>query len=70
MLFTNLLDTSLETMRDVAPIILVLFFFQAVALRRPVPHLRRTLFGFLYVLIGLTLFLVGLREALFPPCEL
>ncbi len=70
MLFTNLLDTSLETMRDVAPIILVLFFFQAVALRRPVPHLRRTLFGFLYVLIGLTLFLVGLREALFPLGEL
>ena len=70
MLFTNLLDTSLETMRDVAPIILVLFFFQAVALRRPVPHLRRTLFGFLYVLIGLSLFLVGLREALFPLGEL
>ena len=30
MLFATLLDTTLETMVDVAPIILVLFFFQAV----------------------------------------
>ena len=70
MFFTNLLNTTLETVGNVAPIILVLFFFQAVALRRPVPHLRRTVFGFIYVLIGLSLFLVGLREALFPLGEI
>jgi len=51
MFLVNLLETTLETMGDVAPIILVVFFFQAVALRRPVPHLRRTLFGFIYVLM-------------------
>ncbi len=70
MFFTTLVDTVLDTIVDVSPIIAVVFFFQVVALRRPVPHLRRTLIGFFYVLIGLSLFLVGLREALFPLGEI
>lgn len=35
-------------------------------LRERIPHLRRTLIGFVYVLIGLALFLEGLEAALFP----
>ena len=70
MLITTLTNTILDTFVDVTPIIVVVFFFQLVALRRPVPHLRRTLIGFFYVLIGLSLFLVGLREALFPLGEI
>jgi hypothetical protein len=65
-LAARLLDTALTTMRDVLPIAAVLFGFQLLVLRRPVPHLRRVLAGFGYVLVGLTLFLVGLEEALFP----
>ena len=51
---------------DVAPIVVVLVVFQAVVLRRRLPNPRRLVAGALYVLLGLTLFLIGLEEALFP----
>jgi hypothetical protein len=57
---------ALETLRDVLPIAITLLLFQAVVLRRRLPHPRRLLVGFGYVLAGLTLFVVGLEEALFP----
>jgi len=44
----------------------ILFGFQFLILRRPIPNTPRVLFGFLFVLLGLTLFLVGLEQALFP----
>jgi hypothetical protein len=40
--------------------------FQVLILRQRIPNLKSVLIGFIYVLIGLTLFLVGLEEALFP----
>ncbi|TVR96090.1 MAG: DUF1538 domain-containing protein [Rhodospirillales bacterium] len=51
---------------SVAPIIAVLLFFQLAVLRRRLANPRRIITGFAYVLIGLTLFLVGLEKALFP----
>jgi len=65
-LLGHLWHTTLATMLDVAPIVAILAFFQAVAIRRRPPNLRRIVVGFIYVLLGLTLFLVGLEEALFP----
>jgi len=65
-LLTLLLETAAGTLVDVLPIAVVLFVFQAVVLRRRPPNLGRTLVGFVYVLFGLTLFLVGLEVALFP----
>ena len=65
-LLTRLLDTAWGTVRDVVPIAATLVGFQLLVLRRPIPHLRRVLVGFVYVLAGLALFLVGLDEALFP----
>jgi len=64
--FELLLDTTLSTVLDVTPIVAILFFFQLVVLRRAIPRLRRALIGMLYVVLGLTLFLVGLETALFP----
>jgi len=58
--------TALYTLRDVAPIVVIIVGFQVLVLRRPIPNLRKTVTGVVYVLIGLTLFLVGLDEALFP----
>ena len=58
--------TTLSTLRDVAPIVAILLGFQWLVLRRPPPNLKRIATGFVYVLLGLTLFLVGLEEALFP----
>ena len=63
---TTLVRTTFTTALDVAPIIVVLFVFQVVVLRRRVANLHRIVLGFGYVLLGLTLFLVGLEEALFP----
>jgi hypothetical protein len=61
-----LAKTFLQTIRDVLPVAAILFGFQVFVLRRPIPHLRQVLVGFAFVLIGLTLFLEGLEEALFP----
>lgn len=63
---TQYLATIINTVWDVAPIILLLLFFQYVVLRRPIPHLKRVLSGFVYVIVGLGLFLIGLEQALFP----
>jgi len=65
-LLTQLFDTTANTVYDVIPIAAILFGFQFLVIRRPIPNLKRVLFGFLYVLIGLSLFLLGLEKALFP----
>ncbi|HIP81683.1 MAG TPA: DUF1538 domain-containing protein [Leucothrix mucor] len=54
------------TVKDVLPIIIILFGFQFFILRKPIPNLRKVIIGFVYVLIGLALFLQGLEQALFP----
>jgi hypothetical protein len=65
-LILELLQTGLSTVTDVLPIATIIFGFQILVLRQRIPNLRSVLFGFVYVLVGLTLFLVGLQEALFP----
>ncbi|UCH73867.1 MAG: DUF1538 domain-containing protein [Rhodospirillales bacterium] len=65
-LMLHISDVGVATMLDVLPIAVVIVFFQAVVIRRKPPKLQRIVTGFLYVLLGLTLFLVGLEEALFP----
>jgi hypothetical protein len=61
--FTNILAL---TVKDILPVVALLLFFQLVVLRRPLPNWKRVALGFLFVLIGLTLFLDGLETALFP----
>jgi len=56
----------LETLLDVFPIAAIIFGFQFFVIRKPVPNLKRVLIGLFYVLIGITLFLLGLEQALFP----
>lgn len=58
--------TLLLTSRDVLPIVLLFGFFQLVVLRTSLPNPKRLAFGLVYVVVGLTLFLVGLENALFP----
>ena len=62
----DIASTFGATVFDVLPIAVILLFFQAVVIRRKPVHLKRILIGFVYVLIGLSLFLVGLEGALFP----
>lgn len=65
-LLLNVLNTVWGTVVDVLPIAGIVFGFQILVLRQRIPHLRRVIIGFVYVLLGLAFFLVGLEEALFP----
>ena len=60
------IQSLLGSAKDLAPIIIVIAFFQAVVLRQPIPNLGGILVGTLLVLIGLTLFIRGLEMGLFP----
>jgi len=59
-------STFLSTIADVLPIALSIFVFQVLVLKQKVPHLKKVILGFVYVLIGLAFFLEGLELALFP----
>ncbi|MBF0272344.1 MAG: DUF1538 domain-containing protein [Magnetococcales bacterium] len=61
-----LLDTFLDTIIDLAPIVVLIVFFQLFILKDALPHPKRLLLGIVFVLFGITLFLVGLELALFP----
>jgi hypothetical protein len=63
---SEFLGTFLSTIRDVIPIAAIIFGFQFLVIRKAVPNLGKVLIGFAYVLLGLTLFLMGLEQALFP----
>ena len=67
---SSLLHSLQSTIFDVAPILIILLVFQVLVLRKRPPRLRRIMLGFLYVLLGLALFLVGLEKALFPLGEI
>ena len=69
-LLSHILDTTLATVFDVLPIVLIIFGFQIFVIRKAIPQLKKVAVGFIYVLLGLSLFLVGLEEALFPLGEL
>ncbi|MGD8874593.1 MAG: DUF1538 family protein, partial [Gammaproteobacteria bacterium] len=56
----------LDSLRDLAPIILVITFFQLVVLQQPIPDLAGLLVGTLLVTLGLTFFIYGLEMGLFP----
>ncbi len=60
------LAAMLDSVRDLAPIILVVAFFQLAVLQKPIPNLGELLAGTLFVVIGLTLFIRGLQMGLFP----
>jgi len=51
---------------DLLPIIVVVSFFQLVVLRQPFPNLTEIIGGLVFVVLGLTLFIEGLKIGLFP----
>ena len=60
------LQALLGSLRDLAPILLVITFFQLAVIGQPLPNLLDMLLGTLFVVIGLTLFVQGLELGLFP----
>lgn len=65
-LLLEFLQTLKNTVIDVLPILSIILGFQLLVIRKPIPHIKQVGFGFIYVLIGLALFLLGLEKALFP----
>lgn len=68
--FTDFFQIFLITIRDVAPILVLILFFQLVVLKQPIPHLKKVAWGGVFVVLGLALFLLGLEKALFPIGEI
>lgn len=61
-----------DSLRDLAPVVLVIAFFQLVVIRQPLPDslaLIDLVLGLLFVVVGLTLFIKGLELGLFPVGE-
>ena len=56
----------LGTLRDLAPIIVVVAVFQVAILRQPFPDLGGIIGGLVLVMLGLALFIKGLEMGLFP----
>ncbi len=56
----------IKTSGDVLPIVVIMLVFQAWVLKYPIVNLKKILIGVFYVILGLTLFLIGLDKALFP----
>lgn len=56
----------LGSLRDLAPIVVVILFFHVVVLQRPLGELGVLVQGAVLVVVGLTLFVYGLELALFP----
>ena len=65
-----LLDTIFRrlvgSVQDLAPIVLVIAFFQIVVIQQPFPNLWNVVAGLACVVVGLALFIQGLESGLFP----
>ena len=62
----KLLVSMLGSLRDLLPIFLVIVFFQFAVLQQPLPNLGDILLGVVFVVLGLTFFIHGLEQGLFP----
>jgi hypothetical protein len=65
-LFYHSIKVLLGTLKDVSPIIGVILFFQLIVIRKKIDHPGRLIYGFCLVVIGLSIFMIGLEEGLFP----
>ena len=66
MLEIQLINKCKAALIDLIPIIAVVVFFQIVVIRQPFPQIGEVVLGFVFVIIGLMLFVEGLEIGLFP----
>ncbi len=62
----NFLYLLYRSFVDVAPLIVVIFFFQFIVIGEPFPNTTKVILGIALVVFGLFLFMRGLEAALFP----
>jgi len=65
-ILSEVIAVTLDTVTDVLPIAAIIFGFQFAVLRQKPANLDEILAGFAWVLVGLSLFLLGLKWCLFP----
>ncbi len=56
----------LETGQNILPVITIIIGFQLLVIRKPLAHPKKTISGFIYLLLGIVFLLEGLDLALFP----
>jgi nitrogen regulatory protein PII len=61
----SILTGIFSVVKDVVPILAIIFFFQYVVIKKPVQNLKEVLFGFGLVILGLYAFILGLELGLF-----
>lgn len=65
-LLHTIYQEAIQTVLDLAPIVVLIGIFQFWIIRRTIPHLSQIFIGLAYVAIGLTLFRIGIEESLIP----
>ena len=66
MLENRFIKQLLSSFLDLLPILAVVLIFQVLIISQPIPDVGRLISGMLFVIIGLTLFIQGLEQSLFP----
>ncbi len=66
MMLEEIQSVFASTVHDVIPIIAIIFGFQFAVIRKVPTNIGRIISGFIWVLVGLSLFLIGLDWCLFP----
>ena len=66
MLKNRFIKQLFSSFLDLAPILAVVLIFQVLIIGQPVPDVANLIIGTLFVILGLTLFIQGLEQSLFP----
>jgi len=66
MLKNRFIKQLFSSFLDLAPILAVVLIFQVLIIGKPVPDVSGLIIGTLFVILGLTLFIQGLEQSLFP----
>lgn len=62
----KLFQSMIGSIRDLIPIVAVILFFQLAVLKQPLPEVGQLIIGVIFVIMGLTFFIHGLEQGLFP----
>jgi hypothetical protein len=65
-LIAGAMQFIVDSAADVLPIAVFLFVFQRLVIGKPLANGKQIAVGFIFVVVGLGLFLIGLEKALFP----
>ncbi len=62
----SVLEGLIQTFINILPIIMTIVIFQYLVLRKALPNLGRVVIGFIFLVIGLYGFIIGIKLGLFP----